>query len=650
MTSRPKSTADRTLRWVPLLVLLALLALSVGIWRQQVGQKREALTRHTRDVGFQASRRLEIFVDSHIKMASIFASRWAGHENADFSRERFEEFATVLLEEVSGYRSVSLLDPSSRRKWSVAEDGNGTFPSKEYPEKLIRDAMEGDRTLILPPLEAGSDEAAFAAVLPLRRDGISMGAVLVKFHVQTLLDECFHRQIRSEFNFQVLDGDQVLFRYSPDGREWMSRHSALSHSRGFHIRNRSWTLEVVPRREQVQMAEGRSSLSVLLFGFALSLGLAVLAHLLVRRMVLLRKARDRAMAEIQKRERAQNELEASEDRYHSVFDSATDGLVIIDSDRIVEANPAASLMHGYSTGELAGMDVRDLISPDHLGSYDEFTRQIEAHGKARVDSLDRRRDGSTLDVQVHGTILGQEGRSRILAVITDLSERKKNEKRLAALSHKILAAQEDERSRLSRDLHDELGQMLTAIRLEMDWLQKSGPLDAEATAALERSTSLVEQSAQELRRICRGLRPPLLDDLGLEPAVRQLVQEFEQRTEASVELDVRLEDQGNRISRETALCTYRILQEALTNISRHSSAREVDISLMQDSASLLLSVFDDGTGFDVASLEGKGSGITGMRERAHLVGGELGIRSIEEQGSRIEFTVPAKQHDGVKTP
>jgi signal transduction histidine kinase len=223
-----------------------------------------------------------------------------------------------------------------------------------------------------------------------------------------------------------------------------------------------------------------------------------------------------------------------------------------------------------------------------------------------------------------------------------VSARLRAQQQYAQLSRKVLLAQEAERLRLSRDLHDELGQLLTAIRLELGWLQKL-PAHAEQDGATiyRNSVELVEKAAEELRRICKGLRPPLLDDLGLVPAVRQLVEEFRERTGLEIALALPQNEQRAGVPTEAALCTYRILQESLTNISRHAAARSVDVALSRSPGELGLSVYDDGTGFELSRLDQtEGSGLAGMRERALLVGGTLTIRSARSQGTRIVLRIP----------
>jgi signal transduction histidine kinase len=299
-------------------------------------------------------------------------------------------------------------------------------------------------------------------------------------------------------------------------------------------------------------------------------------------------------------------------------------------------------MHGYRPGRLVSVMFSDLLTPEHLCDYQEFRRLLALHGRVRLDSESRRQDGSTMDIEVRGSRFSYGNKPHVLAIITDVSERRNAEKRQALLARKALVAQEEERARISRDLHDELGQLLTALRFELDLLHKRivrSPQDIGDSFI--HAAQLVEKAAEELRRICKGLRPPLLDDLGMEPAVRLLVDEFKERTGITVEMEIQFEESQLEVPQEVALCVYRILQESLTNISRHAAARHVNIMLYWRESEFILSVSDDGQGFEINDPSTwKGSGLAGMRERARLVNGSVKIISGNMQGTGIELRVP----------
>ncbi len=379
-------------------------------------------------------------------------------------------------------------------------------------------------------------------------------------------------------------------------------------------------------------------------GLTLIALLALEASLLALGIDVHRRARARAMRQVEQRRMADEALRLSEARYRSVFDAASEGIMVLEDDgTIIEANEAACLMHGYAPGALDGRSVRDLIAPGQRHRFDGFAAQIEQFGRVSLESVDVRADGETLDVVVQGVRFFHGERPAILAMVNDVSLQRKALQRQARLSRKVMVAQEEERARVSRDLHDGLGQLLTAARLQIDLLGKlTGGADGASHGHLE-VASVLEDAADELRRICRGLRPPLLDDLGLEPSIEQLVDEFAEHGDIDVTLDLKLEEDRAEIEPEIALCVFRVLQEALTNVRRHSRARKVVITLKREYERLVLTVYDNGVGFDLPgnqNLDQPGFGLAGMRERARLVNGELDVRSEPEQGTRVVLRVP----------
>jgi PAS domain S-box-containing protein len=647
-------------RLIPIVIFLVLASITGIVWRQVVKNQRELLKRHTDDVSQQAARRLELFFDFRMAAMRLFARRWSTHEARDFSRTRFEEFARLMLAEFPGYHSVRLVPPDLSPGWLVRHgarrDGESVSPQRrprrEDPNPLtpaLTALVVGARTRkqlqLSSPLPA--EEAAHlhvSAALPLLRDAAFLGVLLVEIDVAKLIDACFRRRMRAEFGFEVGVGAQVVYRYLAEGQPPPSGGEELFRvTHGFAVHDQGWWLSVLPRADEVRLIGWRATLSIPFLGLALSIGLAWLVAQLSRRMDMYIAARDRAVSENQERARAELALRASESRYRSVFDSATDGLVIFDAEGVIRtANRAAHEMHGYGVDELKGCSFVALVAPERQAVAQELLRLVALNMPARLESLHRRRDGATFDVEVRGTPFRYGDAPRVLAILTDVSDRKRAEQRQALLSRKVLVAQEEERARISRELHDELGQLLTALRFELDWLRKrAARASADAGGSFGNSVELVEKAAAELRRICKGLRPPLLDDLGLDPAARLLVDEFRERTGIAAELELALGEGQRSLAPEIALSTYRVLQESLTNVSRHSQASEVRISLRRQDAVLALLVVDNGRGFDPAHpAHAGGSGLAGMRERANIVDGRLEIRSRPGQGTEVEFHVP----------
>lgn len=209
---------------------------------------------------------------------------------------------------------------------------------------------------------------------------------------------------------------------------------------------------------------------------------------------------------------------------------------------------------------------------------------------------------------------------------------------LQTLSRRVLEAQETERRRVAHELHDELGQALTAIKINLqtrNHVQSVGidGLDAE-------NIRILDEALQQVRRLALALRPSMLDDLGLAPALRWLAEQTAARSGFAVQLH--LGAMEPRLPAEMETACFRIVQEALTNITRHAAARNVEIDLQREAEAMVLRVRDDGCGFDIAAaharaLDGGSLGVLGMQERAMLVGGQLDIISAPGQGSELRL-------------
>jgi two-component system, NarL family, sensor kinase len=219
------------------------------------------------------------------------------------------------------------------------------------------------------------------------------------------------------------------------------------------------------------------------------------------------------------------------------------------------------------------------------------------------------------------------------------------EKRFRAVSRGVLRAQEAERGRLSRELHDGVGQSLTALKMELDMLAQSAAHETSALASrLRELGGLADQSLQEVRQISHQLRPQMLDDLGLAPTLRWFTRAFERRTGIAVEL-AQSGCEEERLHPDLESLVYRIVQEALTNTAKHAQAPSARIDLRRAGGRLRLTVEDRGRGFDVAAAldgaaEDRGFGLRGMRDRVQLFGGTLSVRSSAEAGTAVEVDVP----------
>ena len=231
----------------------------------------------------------------------------------------------------------------------------------------------------------------------------------------------------------------------------------------------------------------------------------------------------------------------------------------------------------------------------------------------------------------------------------DITERKAAERRLAeysarlgTLSRRMLTVQEEERRAVARELHDELGQVLTAVRLNLQTLRRRSR-DPELGPVFEDGLALLETAIAEVRALSTRLRPTILDDLGLEAALRSHLERSRVRAELELDADIRLPQRRLDPAVETAC--FRIVQEAMTNVVRHAGARRLAVALRIVDGALVLSVRDDGNGFDLAAAarraaRGESAGLSGMEERAQLAGGRLEMNSAPGRGTEVRVLFP----------
>jgi two-component system NarL family sensor kinase len=220
-----------------------------------------------------------------------------------------------------------------------------------------------------------------------------------------------------------------------------------------------------------------------------------------------------------------------------------------------------------------------------------------------------------------------------------------DERRFRSLARSVWRTQEEERRRLAGEVHDGLGQMLTALKIQLERLhQRAASLDDDLARELSAAASLAHRSLEDARRLSHLLRPRVLDDLGLAPALAWLARTFGEGTGFDVRLE--LDEMGDgRFSKEVETLVFRITQEALTNAVRHSGARTATVRLLVEKRFLRLRVVDEGCGFEpdeVLSSPGEGLGLPGLRDRVELFGGRFAIRSRVGRGTAVEARVPVE--------
>ncbi|MEW6263713.1 MAG: response regulator [Thermodesulfobacteriota bacterium] len=268
-----------------------------------------------------------------------------------------------------------------------------------------------------------------------------------------------------------------------------------------------------------------------------------------------------------------------------------------------------------------------------------------------------RPSGETRWIQAIGAAIRDEkGKvEKLFGTAQDVTERKRieealrdSEKRLRHLTSGLLSAQENERKRISLDLHDELGQTLTALQFNLVEIENNLTMDATSTVKekLKESLSILEEGLEQIHELSLFLRPSILDDLGLAPTLRWYINRFINRANVEVKLEVC--DLHERLDQEIETVIYRVVQEALNNVARHAEAKSVMVRLQSKRNSVAVYIEDNGQGFDVNEIFSRddqetGIGLIGMRERVSLVDGSMTLYSTKGQGTRISIEIPLRR-------
>ncbi|HWZ94275.1 MAG TPA: ATP-binding protein [Opitutaceae bacterium] len=336
-------------------------------------------------------------------------------------------------------------------------------------------------------------------------------------------------------------------------------------------------------------------------------------------------------------------LQGAEHAYRVLIESMNEGALTLTVDKtILYANQCFAKMVKCPLEQVTGSSFRRFISAEDRALLRPLIRRADKSG-SKIQVLLMAGDGSQMPVQISIRLLAKNGfkHAPVGLVVTDMTEARRNEEMLRALTHRVVQVQEAERGRVALELHDDITQLLIAVLFRSQALAdklsaRDGPAKKEAMKLRE----MLGQAAREVERISRNLRPSVLDQLGLVAVLRDTSTEFAHRTGVLVKLAcVQL---VARLPADTELALYRILQEALKNVEKHARASHVTVHLTQQGAFIQLAIHDDGIGFDhLARRKGKGGlGLLGMRERASYVGGTLKIKSVRRGGTEIEVLIP----------
>ena len=390
------------------------------------------------------------------------------------------------------------------------------------------------------------------------------------------------------------------------------------------------------------------------------------------------------------RKRIEDALKASEVRYRRLFETAKDGILILDADsgRITDANPYLQDLLGYSHAELLGKRLWEIGPFRDIAASRAAFQKLQRKEYIRYDNLPLETKGRRYrHVEFVSNVYRVNGTKVIQCNIRDITERhqaeealanaskelekrvdertaelvaanrlmkkmldegkraeekiRKSRERLRNLSGRLQSLLEEERMRISREIHDELGQALTVLKLDLSSIRRSLVSDglAEQSAKVHDIERTVTRIIRTVRRISTELRPGILDELGVAAAIEWMAKDFQNRTGIGCKVTIQAVDKISDTARATAI--FRIVQEALTNVMRHAAASQVNVSLEKKDETLIVEVRDNGIGIMEGWIsDSKSHGLIGVRERVLLLGGETVISGKPGEGTLVRVTLP----------
>lgn len=333
----------------------------------------------------------------------------------------------------------------------------------------------------------------------------------------------------------------------------------------------------------------------------------------------------------------------SSESYRVIFEGSPDGILVVDAGGVIRrANPQAERLFGYPRSELEGSPV-ELLVPDavrgvHRGHRERYVS--DPHSRPMGVGLElraRRKDGTEFPVEISLSPVDTDDGRATVATVRDTTQRK----RLRDFGAGALRASEDERARIARELHDDTAQRLATALIRLRILERQ-VADEIAREQITDLRDALQETADGVRRIARGLRPPELEDAGLVSAVRSYARALHEGRGLEVAMD--LEPVDRYLTPDGRLVVYRVVQEALNNVARHAGTDRASVRLYEASRQIVAEVRDDGRGFAPERVQaaGGGLGLLGMQERAVMVGGRVTVDSRPGEGTAVVIRIPVE--------
>lgn len=347
----------------------------------------------------------------------------------------------------------------------------------------------------------------------------------------------------------------------------------------------------------------------------------------------------------EERERAKEALRRSENRYRALFDNASDAILVLDLDgTIIMVNTTMAQLSGYSASELVGMKISEILTPNSLKIA---TTQRNTSGRSFPERRELRlvsKDGTERTADVVSSLLEEEDGTIVQAIARDVTAQKRAQEDLRAYADRAILAQDEERKRIARELHDETAQALASLGMDIGALIKNKGLSLmQISGSLETLQTKTEAILEGVSALSQALRPPMLEEFGLLAALRGLVDELNRQQQTVARFDI--EGTSRRLTPDAEIAMYRIAQEALSNVRKHAEASECSLVMRYSPRKVVLEIRDNGRGFEFPEpadnlASSRKLGLAGMQERAKLIGGKLTIKSHPGKGTAVRMELP----------
>jgi PAS domain S-box-containing protein len=334
--------------------------------------------------------------------------------------------------------------------------------------------------------------------------------------------------------------------------------------------------------------------------------------------------------------------------YRELFENSKDAFYVHDIDGIyTSVNRATEKLLGYSREQIVGKHFSEFMTPDHARHVQrQLHKKMQSTGETTYEIEITTRKGRHVPIEISSRLIFENGVAvGVQGCLRDISDKKKAQEAARNYSRRVLEAQEAERRRISRELHDQVGQILTAVKMNLHALQHKCT-QPEILLSINDNLKVIDEAIDQIRDLSVDLRPLLLDDLGLVVALRWYLERQTRSLSIPANFVSGSLDEDDRFSSELETACFRIVQEGVTNIVRHARATQISVRLERVVSELILLITDDGAGFDARMLRSSSStatlGLRGMEERAQAVGGTITIDSAPALGTEICVRFPIK--------